>query len=463
MHLTPQRARSARRVLAALIALAPPALARAADPAELERLIRQQQEQIGRLQRRLGEVERGTRLAAPPSTTLAPPDPRLQSLERRVDELQKAQAETAARTVSEGSFPGSFKIPGSDASIKLGGYVKADLIYDFDDIGSEDLFVTNSIRTEGKNRQGRTRLHARQTRLNVDVRKPSEWGPARAFVEGDFFGGGGNQNVSNSTSFRIRHAFAELGRLTAGQTWSTFMDLSVVPDTLDFEGPNSELFVRQGQFRWTETLAPGLTVAFAVENPEGDFANDGGLNLDRLPDGIVRLRWEQDWGHLQTAFLARELRFDDGENEDSEFGYGLTLSGSLKVPFLHPKDKLAFQVNYGDGIGRYITDLGGGGFDARVDNGRLDTVQAFGVMVQGQHWWADNWRSTLAYGYLTVDNAGGAPGNTLETSHYVAANLVWSPISNVDIGIEYLFGYLETENDRSGAANRIQAAVTWRF
>lgn len=448
-----------------LLALAGgPAFAQGPARTDLERTVREQQRQIERLQQRLEELERARGgLQRPASATLPPPDPRLESLERRVEELQKAQAETAARTVSEGSFPGSFKIPGSDASIKIGGYVKADLIYDFDDIGSEDLFVTNSIRTEGKNRKGRTRLHARQTRLNVDVRKPTEWGPARAFVEGDFFGAGGNQNVSNSTGFRIRHAFAELGKLTAGQTWSTFMDVSVVPDTLDFEGPNSELFVRQAQFRWTETLAPGLTLAFAVENPEGDFANDGGLNLDRLPDGVVRLRWEQDWGHLQTAFLARELRFDDGENEDSEFGYGLTLSGSLKLPFLHPKDKLAFQVNYGDGIGRYVTDLGGGGFDARVDNGRLDTVQAFGVMVQGQHWWADNWRSTLAYGFLTVDNADGAPGDTLETSHYVAANLIWSPVPNVDIGIEYLFGYLETENDFSGAANRVQAAVTWRF
>lgn len=465
MQRTPRRAPNARPFLAALLALTPATLARAADPAELERLVRQQQQQIEQLQRKLGELERSGRLATPPSTTLQPPDPRLQTLERRVEELQKAQAETAAKAGGPGSFPGSFKIPGTDASIKIGGYVKLDAIHDFDDVGSEDLFVTGAIRTEGKNRKGRTRLHARQSRLNVDVRKPTEYGDVRTFVEGDFFGAGGNQNVSNSTSFRLRHAFGEVGQFLAGQTWSTFMDVSVIPDTLDFEGPNSELFIRQGQLRWTQPVGEGLTVAFAIENPEGDFSGpNGDLNLDQLPDGVVRLRWEPSWGHLQTAFLARDLRFDDGENEDEQFGYGLTLSGSLELPFLHPKDKLAFQVNYGDGIGRYITDLGGGGFDARVDNqGDLDSIQAFGVMVQGQHWWSDRWRSTLAYGYLTVDNADGAPGNTLESSQYVAANLVWSPVPSVDLGIEYLWGYLETENDRSGAANRIHAAVTWRF
>lgn len=243
------------------------------------------------------------------------------------------------------------------------------------------------------------------------------------------------------------------------------MDVSVIPDTLDFEGPNSELFVRQGQFRWTQPLGDGLSVAFALENPEGDFTGpDGDLNLDRYPDSVVRLRWDQDWGHLQTAVLGRELRIDDGSNSSSQFGYGLTLSGSLKLPQLHAKDQVAFQINYGDGIGRYITDLGGSGLDAVQDaNGNLDTVEAFGVMVQGQHWWSDRWRSTLAYGYLTADPSSDAPPTALNTSHYVAANLIWSPIPSVDIGAEYLWGYLETEGDRSGAANRIQASVTYRF
>lgn len=458
-----QRAPVLATAACALALGAGPALAQGA--VDLESVVREQQRQIERLQRRIEAMDKQQQgLRAPPSTTLPPPDPRVSELERRVDELQKAQGDSASKTVTAGSFPGSFLIPGSDTSIKIGGYVKADLIYDADDIGSEDLFATSTINTEGKKRQGRTRAHARQTRLNLDARKPSDYGPIRAFVEGDFFGAGGNQNSSNSTSFRIRHAFGEIGRLTAGQTWSTFMDVSVVPDTLDFEGPNSELFVRQGQFRWTEPLGQGLTIAFAVENPEGDFSNDGGLNLDQLPDGVVRLRWEQDWGHLQTAFLGRELRFDDGEKNDSEFGYGLTLSGSLKVPLLHPKDKIAFQVNYGDGIGRYITDLGGGGFDARVDNdGNLDNIQAFGVLAQGQHFWADNWRSTLAYGFLTVDNADGAAGTSLETSQYVAVNLIWSPVPSVDLGIEYLWGYLEVENGSSGTANRVQASATWRF
>lgn len=423
-------------------------------------------QEIERLQRRLDELEAGARPASGAATGgSAAQQAKIQTLEKKVDQLERTQQQAAAQVVTGGDFPGSFRLPGTDLSVKIGGYVKADLIHDFDDIGSEDLFVTSTINTGGNKRQGRTRLHARQSRLNIDARRPSEYGPVRAFIEGDFFGSSGNQNVSNSSDFRLRHAYGEIGGLIAGQTWSTFMDVSVIPDTLDFEGPNSELFIRQAQFRWTQPLSEDLSLALAVENPEGDISGpDGDLNLDGYPDGVVRLRWDQDWGHLQTAFLARELRVDDGEKGDGEFGYGLTLSGSLKVPQLHPKDLVAFQVNYGDGIGRYITDLGGAGLDAvQDDDGNLDTVEAFGVMVQGQHWWNDRWRSTLAYGYLTAEPSGNAPETALNESHYLATNLIWSPIPSVDIGGEYLWGYLETEEDRSGAANRLQASVTYRF
>lgn len=172
--------------------------------------------EIERLQRRLDEIERRTQAPTAPDTPAQ--QAKIESLERKVGDLERAQEETKTRTVTAGDFPGSFKLPGTDLSVKIGGYVKADLIHDFDDIGSEDLFVTSTINTSGNKRQGRTRLHARQSRLNVDARRPSEYGPIRAFIEGDFFGSGGNQNVSNSTGFRLRHAYGEIGRLLAGQT-----------------------------------------------------------------------------------------------------------------------------------------------------------------------------------------------------------------------------------------------------
>ena len=60
-----------------------------------------------------------------------------------------------------------------DYDVKLGGYVKVDLIHDFDEIGSTDSFDPRTIPTNDESNPGmNTRMHARSTRLNLDVKGP---------------------------------------------------------------------------------------------------------------------------------------------------------------------------------------------------------------------------------------------------------------------------------------------------
>src|SRR5262245_42524351 len=72
---------------------------------------------------------------------------------------------------------------------KLGGYVKVDVIHDFDEIGSTDTFDPRTIpTTDDGEPSDRTRIHARQSRINLEVKGPTTAGEMRAFIEGDFFG-----------------------------------------------------------------------------------------------------------------------------------------------------------------------------------------------------------------------------------------------------------------------------------
>ncbi|WP_300655065.1 hypothetical protein, partial [Pseudomonas sp.] len=55
----------------------------------------------------------------------------IEALQQSIAALEQKQVETAkavspANTVTAGTAPGSFKLPGSDTSVKFGGYVKAD-------------------------------------------------------------------------------------------------------------------------------------------------------------------------------------------------------------------------------------------------------------------------------------------------------------------------------------------------
>ena len=68
---------------------------------------------------------------------------------------------------------------------------------------------------------------AKESRLFLDIRGPVEGKELQMYIETDFYGSG--------SVLRLRHAYGRYGGLLAGQTWSTFVDESNFPNTIDFE------------------------------------------------------------------------------------------------------------------------------------------------------------------------------------------------------------------------------------
>ncbi|MEE2935387.1 MAG: hypothetical protein VYA84_05255 [Planctomycetota bacterium] len=82
-------------------------------------------------------------------------------------------------------FDDGLLIFGDDIAIKIGGYVEADFIYDFDPIESTDTFDTTTIPVQAPPRAN-ARFHTRQTRLSFDTRWDSQDTEVRIYVEADF-------------------------------------------------------------------------------------------------------------------------------------------------------------------------------------------------------------------------------------------------------------------------------------
>src|SRR5262245_36369837 len=150
-----------------------------------------------------------------------------------------------AAVVSAGDFPGSLRVPGTDAAIKIGGQARMTLVHSLGPLGTDDRFVTSSIPVgdQQAGEDARTNYSARPTKVNLDVRTPTRLTPLRTFIEADFFGDG--------NAARLRHAFIQTDRLIVGQTWSTFSDPEAEPIGIDFEGLNAISLFRQPQLRYT--------------------------------------------------------------------------------------------------------------------------------------------------------------------------------------------------------------------
>lgn len=351
-------------------------------------------------------------------------------------------------------------------SYEVGGYIKFDGIFDFNEIGSRDSFLVPTIPV-GSGSSPRTTFHARQTRLFVDVTSASPIGDINGRIEGDFFGAG--------NSLRLRHAYVQHGPWLVGQTWSNFVNLHSHPAVLDFEGPAGMVFSRSAQIRYRQSLSDALTMSLALEDaPSRTGFIGGGENLERLPDFVGNVCYQNDIGNLQLGGVLREVGFRPASGlgagiDQYELGGGMSISGQVNVSELSglgTKDHLRFQYAYGQGIGSYFENLNFSGIQADGGanlNGTLEVLPVYGWYVSYEHWWTDILRSHAIYGTVRVDNSSGQPADALRRTQYIAVNTILSPVDQLDLGIEYLFGRFTNDASQSGEAHRLQFSAIWRF
>src|SRR6266581_3237780 len=262
---------------------------------ELQKQLDELRKQMSKLEAQLGELRsKATEAAAP---TAAPPAAQEGTIQATLPPAQAApskqvgEATATYTTFSEDSvaaarfnnvpldhkYHGFFRLPGTETLLKIGGYFKTDFIYDLKPAGNTDAFVPSSIPIPTVVGVNNTTVSIRPTRLSLDFRVPTtNIGDVRFYVEGDLFG-------TNATTPRLRHAYAQARNVLIGQTFSNFMDPDGFPDTLDFQGPNGMVSVRNPQLRYGLALTPSTTLYISVEKPSSDviFALAFGHGISR--------------------------------------------------------------------------------------------------------------------------------------------------------------------------------------
>jgi len=364
--------------------------------------------------------------------------------------------------VRVGSFPGSIAIPSTPLSFKFGGYVKLDMIYDFDAIGNQDEFQTKTIPIEGTPESelgGAFNLHAKESRFNFDLRAPTPIGNFRSFIEIDFYGSGGSPH--------LRHAYGVIDHVLGGQTWTTFMDISARPKTVDFEGADSSIFIRQALVRWEQPFGSGYRWAVALEDPSPELTISDGLDGEAratVPDIVGRVRY--DWGkgsHTQFAAIGRQIRYASADGDASETGWGFNFTGIWKLGRAK-RDSFHWQVSYGEGIGRYTHSFTGTGSDAVVAaNGELQMLPVQSYAVGYRHFWTPNLRSGIVFAIARLDNQPAQGDDAIRQTRSPHLNLVWSPWHLVDVGAEIMWGERENKDGSKGDATRLHFAIKFRF
>ena len=406
----------------------------------------------------------------------------LEALKKKVGELEMKQ-ETAEKkqaaaapdnVVTGGATKGSFKLPGSNTSVTLGGYVKLDAVFSNPHIGAGtnvDLQLNPAAIPVGPgaddHKRNQVDFGARESRLFAKTSTPTPFGDFNTHVEADFYGADANEIVSNSHGLRLRHAYGTLGNFLAGQTWTNFMNAAALPDTLDFGGPVGQIFDRQAQVRWTQSfgassLGTGGQWSVGLENPETNVQIPGAATLaamrDRVPDITGQALFNTSIGKISVHGVVRQLRVDSAAAVDQKWGGAVSVAGVLPTV---GKDDFRFTASAGNAIGRYLD-----GFfpDAVLGaDGHIRLPKQWGWFAAYRHYWFDKLRSNLVLSTASESNPAGAPANTNKSTASAHINLIWSPVANTDLGVEYIFADRKTQDGLKGNLNRLQASAKYAF
>lgn len=394
-----------------------------------------------------------------------------------------------AATVRAENGPGEFPIPGTDSTLKIYGFVQLDATVDFagrpvgyegSDWATTLPDVPEDHGAAAKRVNPQTYFTARTSRLGVQTRTPSRFGDLTLRLEGDFNAPNDFQSetYTNSVMFRLRHAYASMSGLLVGQTWSTFFDGNAAPDTVDFNGPGTQAFVRNPMIRYTFKAGKDATVALALENNRGpQFGVDRRYQV--VPDLHAAFEWSPAWGTLNARAVAQfynraRVAGDDYADAPgkSVVGVGLAASGSAKVG----GDTLVWLVAGGPGIGRYLyNSIGAGdsgpGVSVDGDSGKIKLWTVWGGHVGYTHVWNPLVRSNLVLAYTAVvdPKLGGAKANNTVQKDYRQAfvNGIFTVTKTASVGVEYAWGqwtsFTNGTPERRGTQHRVNASFHYAF
>jgi hypothetical protein len=349
------------------------------------------------------------------------------------------------------------------SSFEVYGFAMLDIGHDFKQIHPDwydTMRVTKLPSFEDEfGRDHSTFAGVRQTRFGVRSSTPTDLGSLNTIFEFELFGTGVD---SGQTTFRLRHAWGDIGAIGAGQTWSPFMDPDVFPNSLEYWGPTGMVFFRNVQLRYTPIIGTN-TLMIALERPGA--SGDQGVYADRveltgikprfpLPDFSGAYKYTQKWGYVRAAGILRKINWDDTVADDFELsgdavGWGINLSTNLKPT---ASDTVRLQYVFGEGIQNYMNDSP---VDIGIATNRGDRVRPLvgealpitGLVAFLDHTWSPQFSSTIGYSMQDIENSDAQAPNAFKTGHYVLGNILYTPVRNVMFGGEIQWGRRENFSD----------------
>jgi hypothetical protein len=356
---------------------------------------------------------------------------------------------------------GFFYIPGTETCLRVGGRVRADYIY-----------------VEPNDREDDSIGFRARGRIQVDARTATAYGLLRTFVRFEITRDTGVFGFKGSDP-NVAQAFVQFGGLTAGKVTS-FFDNGDLPTghfgTLRFsDAPDVNVLA------YTFSFGNGFSASLSLE--EGRFGPQVDAPIlnagQRLPDLVGNVKYAGTWGTAQLSGAVHQQRSAvlgaaygtlAGTIPDTDYGFAVMASGSVNLPMLAPGDALWVAATYADGAMGYlgagqsigIGQARGEVIDAYIGaDGDIETGEGWSVAGGLRHYWTPQVRQNVFGSYAAVeygrDLSALFGGRDFDFTEWrLGTNVIWQPVSGLDIGLEVLYARVDTDAPFVAANGRVR-------
>lgn len=367
------------------------------------------------------------------------------------------------------------------SSFEIYGQIMADAGYNFNSIDPNWFDVMRPSKLPSYSNEfgpdGNIFFSVRQTKFGVKSNTPTRLGELRTHFDFDLVGFG--KDVGQTT-FHLVNAYAQLGKVGAGQTASVFMDTEVFPVTLDYWGPLSRVFFLNIQLRYVILQKTKRQLIVALERPGatadgGDYASSIEIQhiqpTFKVPNLTAHYRQQFNWGYVRVAGLVKSIKWKDLDTSNynlsgSAIGWGSNLGAVINAT---KKIKFKIQGVAGQGIENYIADVTPD-VGLKSQPGNLTkplqgvALPAWGFFSFAEITWSKTLQSSIGYSMLQITNSDLQSSSAFRKGQYGLINLRYYPVDKVMWGIEYQYGRRDNFSDGFHSIdNKIQLEFEFNF
>lgn len=373
-------------------------------------------------------------------------------------------------------------IPGTETCLRIGGYTQWRATYHHNDQRDRGFEESIDYNTTDFDFLGRARIW-------FDAREETEWGTLRAYYEGEANGNG---------SLNTRFAFLQIAGITAGQA-GTPMSFGIGggPNYGTIAGDNGTS--RGEMIYYTQPFGNGFSITVGAQESDtfdsgpgirgidfaGNIATTGVVTVggDDAPDFVANMRFDDPGGlfsvgvagtvrsvqsHCQNLFVTNSVGGQIGVcpawgDEESEVGFAVRAGARVNLDFLGNGGSVGVLGTYSDGANNFAADYAPDAILTRTSanptDTDLETVESWAVYGSAEIGLTPTLNMGIWGGYTEADvddiwghviYTGGlaGTGNTIrqtESWWNVGLSFTWSPINNLDIGLDVIYDHEEDQ------------------